>query len=92
MKFDILTIFPEYFDSPFSIGLFKKAREKGVLEISTRDIRDYTEDKHRTVDDSPYGGGGGMLQDSDTTKKRTTKASNTDTVSASAYSLKIKSK
>ena len=61
MKFDILTIFPEYFDSPFSIGLFKKAREKGVLEISTRDIRDYTEDKHRTVDDSPYGGGGGML-------------------------------
>ena len=61
MKFDILTIFPEYFDSPFSIGLFKKAREKGILEISARDIRDYTEDKHRTVDDSPYGGGGGML-------------------------------
>ncbi len=61
MKFDILTIFPEYFDSPFSIGLFKKAREKGIIEIATHDIRDYTEDKHRTVDDSPYGGGGGML-------------------------------
>jgi tRNA (guanine37-N1)-methyltransferase len=61
MKFDILTIFPEYFDSPFSIGLFKKAREKGIIEITTHDIRDYTEDKHRTVDDSPYGGGGGML-------------------------------
>ena len=61
MKFDILTIFPEFFESPFSIGIFKKAREKNIVELNTHDIRDYTEDKHRTVDDAPYGGGGGML-------------------------------
>lgn len=61
MRFDILTIFPELFDSPFSVGLFKKAREKGVIEIHARDIRDCADDKHRTVDDAPYGGGGGML-------------------------------
>ncbi|HKQ31961.1 MAG TPA: tRNA (guanosine(37)-N1)-methyltransferase TrmD [Thermodesulfobacteriota bacterium] len=61
MRFDILTIFPEFFESPFSLGIFKKAREKNIVELNTHDIRDYTEDKHRTVDDSPYGGGGGML-------------------------------
>jgi tRNA (guanine37-N1)-methyltransferase len=61
MRFDILTIFPEFFESPFSLGIFKKARERNIVELNTHDIRDYTEDKHRTVDDSPYGGGGGML-------------------------------
>ncbi len=61
MRFDILTIFPEFFESPFSLGLFKKALEKGVVQLEPHDIRDYTEDRHRTVDDSPYGGGGGML-------------------------------
>lgn len=61
MKFDILTIFPEFFESPFSFGIFKKAIEKNIVEINTHDIRDYTGDKHRTVDDAPYGGGGGML-------------------------------
>ena len=61
MKFDILTIFPEFFESPFSFGIFKKAIERNIVEINTHDIRDYTGDKHRTVDDAPYGGGGGML-------------------------------
>ncbi|MEW6144708.1 MAG: tRNA (guanosine(37)-N1)-methyltransferase TrmD [Thermodesulfobacteriota bacterium] len=61
MKFDILTIFPEFFESPFSLGLFQKARERNIVELNAHDIRDYTEDKHRTVDDAPYGGGGGML-------------------------------
>ncbi len=61
MKFDILTIFPEFFESPFSFGIFQKARERNIVELNTHDIRDYTEDKHRTVDDAPYGGGGGML-------------------------------
>lgn len=65
MKFDILTIFPEFFESPFSFGIFKKAREKNLIEINTHDIRGYTEDKHRTVDDTPYGGGGGMLMKPD---------------------------
>lgn len=61
MKFDILTIFPEFFESPFSFGIFKKAVERKIVELNTHDIRDFTEDKHRTVDDAPYGGGGGML-------------------------------
>jgi tRNA (guanine37-N1)-methyltransferase len=61
MRFDILTIFPEFFESPFSLGIFKKASEKGIVELKTHDIRDYTEDRHRPADDSPYGGGGGML-------------------------------
>ena len=61
MKYDILTIFPEFFDSPFSFGILKKAQDKGLLEINTHDIRAYSEDKHKTVDDTPYGGGGGML-------------------------------
>ncbi|GJM16989.1 MAG: tRNA (guanine-N(1)-)-methyltransferase [Thermodesulfobacteriota bacterium] len=61
MKYDILTIFPEFFDSPFSFGILKKAQDKGLLEINTHDIRVYSEDKHKTVDDTPYGGGGGML-------------------------------
>ncbi len=61
MRYDILTIFPEFFESPFSFGILKKAQEKGLIELNTHDIRDYTDNKHRTVDDAPYGGGGGML-------------------------------
>jgi len=61
MRYDILTIFPELFESPFSFGILKKAQEKGLLDIRTHDIREYSEDKHKTVDDTPYGGGGGML-------------------------------
>lgn len=61
MRYDILTIFPEFFDSIFSFGILKKAQEKGLLEINTCDIREYSDDKHKTVDDTPYGGGGGML-------------------------------
>ena len=61
MRYDILTIFPEFFESPLSFGILKKAQEKGLIEINTHDIRDYSDNKHRTVDDTPYGGGGGML-------------------------------
>ncbi|MEX0999086.1 MAG: tRNA (guanosine(37)-N1)-methyltransferase TrmD [Thermodesulfobacteriota bacterium] len=61
MRYDILTIFPEFFEFPFSFGILKKAQEKGLLDIQTHDIREHTEDKHKTVDDTPYGGGGGML-------------------------------
>ena len=61
MRYDILTIFPEFFDSPFSFGILKKAQDKGLVDISTHDIREYSDDKHKTVDDTPYGGGGGML-------------------------------
>jgi len=61
MLIDILTLFPGYFESPFSTSLLAKARAKGVLEIQTVDIRDFSSDKHRTVDASPYGGGAGMV-------------------------------
>lgn len=61
MRYDILTIFPEFFDSPLSVGNIKKARDKNIIEIETHDLRDWTSDKHRSVDDTPYGGGGGML-------------------------------
>ncbi len=61
MRYDILTIFPEFFESPFSFGIFKKAQDNGLIDIKTHDIREYSSDKHKTVDDTPYGGGGGML-------------------------------
>ena len=61
MRYDILTLFPEFFESPFSFGILKKAQEKNLISINTHDIREYSEDKHKTVDDTPYGGGGGML-------------------------------
>ncbi|MGF7185150.1 tRNA (guanine37-N1)-methyltransferase [Desulfitispora alkaliphila] len=61
MKVDILTLFPEMFDSPFSASIVKRAREKGLITINCTNIRDYSENKHKTVDDYPYGGGAGMV-------------------------------
>ncbi|MBU2262864.1 MAG: tRNA (guanosine(37)-N1)-methyltransferase TrmD [Proteobacteria bacterium] len=61
MRFDILTVFPEMFDSPCGCSLLKKARDKGLVEIQLHDIRSHAEDKHRMTDDAPYGGGGGMV-------------------------------
>jgi tRNA (guanine37-N1)-methyltransferase len=61
MKFDIITIFPEMFSSAFSGGVIRKAFEKGLMEIHVHDLRDYTSDKHRQVDDRPYGGQEGMV-------------------------------
>jgi tRNA (guanine37-N1)-methyltransferase len=61
MRFDILTVFPDMFDSPCGCSLLKKARDKGLIDIRFHDIREYTEDKHRMTDDAPYGGGGGMV-------------------------------
>jgi tRNA (guanine37-N1)-methyltransferase len=61
MKFNILTIFPEMFDGPFDASMLKSAAESGVIEISLVDIRDFATDKHRTVDDYPFGGGSGMI-------------------------------
>lgn len=61
MKFNILTIFPEMFEGPFDVSMLKAATEGGVVEISIVDIRDYATDKHRTVDDYPFGGGSGMI-------------------------------
>jgi len=57
----ILTLFPEFFGSPLGESLLKRAQANGLAEISTIDIRDYSTDKHRTVDDVPFGGGAGMV-------------------------------
>ncbi|MCE2965564.1 MAG: tRNA (guanosine(37)-N1)-methyltransferase TrmD, partial [Alphaproteobacteria bacterium] len=57
----ILTLFPEMFPGALGHSLAGKALEKGLWQLSTYDIRDYALDKHRTVDDTPYGGGAGMV-------------------------------
>lgn len=61
MRYDILSLFPEYFESPFSVSMIKRAREKGLIDINSVDIRNFAEGKHAQVDDRPYGGGPGML-------------------------------
>lgn len=61
MKFHIVTIFPEFFRGPFEHGVIQKAREAGKIEIHVHDLRAWTYDRHRTVDDRPFGGGEGML-------------------------------
>jgi len=60
MRIDVVTIFPEYF-GPLDVSLLGKARERGVLDVHLHDLREWTDDVHRTVDDAPYGGGPGML-------------------------------
>jgi len=61
MKIDILTIFPDFFAGPLNFGIVRRARETGLVEISIHDLRAFTKDKHRTVDDRPFGGGEGMV-------------------------------
>lgn len=64
MKIDILSIFPEMF-SPLDYSIIKRARDKGIVDINIIDIRNYTSNKHRKVDDYPYGGGSGMVMSAD---------------------------
>ena len=61
MRFDIITIFPEMFREVFDFGIIRRAREAGLIEIAVHDLRDYTHDRHRQVDDRPFGGGAGMV-------------------------------
>ncbi len=61
MRFDIITIFPEMFSAFFSGGVAKRAREKGLLEVCIHDLREHTHDRHKQVDDRPFGGGEGMV-------------------------------
>jgi len=61
VKFDIITIFPEIFDSYFSESIIKRAQGAGFVDINIINLRDYTTDSHKTVDDTPYGGGAGMV-------------------------------
>jgi tRNA (guanine37-N1)-methyltransferase len=60
MRIDIVTIFPSFFDV-LDISLLGKARQSGIIELGVHDLRDYAHDRHRTVDDTPYGGGAGMV-------------------------------
>lgn len=61
MTFHVLTIFPEFFAGPFDCGVVRRAREAGALSIRIHNLRDWTSDRHKTVDDRPFGGGEGML-------------------------------
>ncbi len=61
MRFDILSLFPEYFRGPFDVSMLKRAKERGLIEINLVDIREFAENKHNRVDDRPYGGGPGMV-------------------------------
>jgi tRNA (guanine37-N1)-methyltransferase len=61
VRVDVFTIFPSYFDSPLAASLLGRAREKGLLDVQLHDPRDWTTDRHRTVDDTPFGGGAGMV-------------------------------
>src|SRR5579864_175040 len=61
MRFHVLTIFPEFFRGPFEHGVVQRACEAGLIEIQVHDLRQWTSDRHRTVDDRPFGGGEGML-------------------------------
>ena len=61
MIFHVLTIFPEFFEGPFAHGVVKRAKDNGVLDIRIHDLRDWTHDRHRTVDDRPFGGAEGMV-------------------------------
>ena len=61
MRFDIITIFPKIFDSYFKESIIKRAQAKKLVKINIHNLRDYTNDKHKTVDDKPYGGGPGMV-------------------------------
>ena len=61
MRFDIITLFPKMFEGPFSESIILRAQDKGLLEIDIHNLRDFASDKHKTVDDTPYGGGAGMV-------------------------------
>lgn len=61
MRFDLVTIFPDFFASPLDHGILRRARETGIVEVNVQDLRVFTKDRHRTVDDRPFGGGEGMV-------------------------------
>jgi tRNA (guanine37-N1)-methyltransferase len=61
MRVDILTIFPDFFRGPLDYGIVRRARETGLVAVNVHDLRNFTKDKHRTVDDRPFGGGEGMV-------------------------------
>ena len=61
MKIDVLTLFPEMFAGPLDVSMVARARKAGLLDLQVRNLRDWTHDRHKTVDDRPFGGGPGMV-------------------------------
>ena len=61
LRIDVFTLFPGMFDGPFGESIVKRAQAKGLIDLAVHDIRDWTDDRHRTADDTPYGGGAGMV-------------------------------
>jgi tRNA (guanine37-N1)-methyltransferase len=61
MRFDIVTIFPEFFSGPFEHGIVRRAKDAGIVDIGVHDLRSWTSDRHHVVDDRPFGGGAGMV-------------------------------
>ena len=61
IRFDVLTIFPGMFESPLRESILARARTAGLIDVQTHDLRGWTHDRHRTVDDYPFGGGAGMV-------------------------------
>jgi len=61
VRIDLFTIFPEFLDGPLAASLLGKARERGLLDVRVHDLRDWTDDPHRSTDDTPFGGGAGMV-------------------------------
>ncbi|MGC1783093.1 MAG: tRNA (guanosine(37)-N1)-methyltransferase TrmD [Acidobacteriaceae bacterium] len=61
MRFDIVTVFPQFFDGPFRFGVLRRAVDAGLVGIGIHNLRDFTADRHQTVDDRPFGGGEGMV-------------------------------
>ena len=61
MRFDVVTIFPEFFKGPLDYGIVRRARETCLVDVRVHDLREFTHDRHRTVDDRPFGGGEGMV-------------------------------
>jgi tRNA (guanine37-N1)-methyltransferase len=65
LRFDLITIFPEFFSGPLDFGIVRRAREAGLAEMRVHDLRQWAHDRHRTVDDRPFGGGEGMVLKAD---------------------------
>jgi tRNA (guanine37-N1)-methyltransferase len=61
MKFEVVTIFPDFFRGPLDYGIVRRARESGLIDVAVHDLRAHTRDRHKTVDDRPFGGGEGMV-------------------------------
>jgi tRNA (guanine37-N1)-methyltransferase len=61
VRFDLITIFPEFFAGPLDYGIVRRAKEAGIVQIHVQDLREFTKDRHKTVDDRPFGGGEGMV-------------------------------